>query len=270
MTHTSGLNDEDWAAAIARREPVDVGPPDDTQHPTIHWALACGYGLPPRTPPGTEMNYCTYNYELAGEIVRRVTGRSLEDVLQLRICEPLGMRDTHLVVPKDLAPRIVRRTVAEGDRWPISDFDKESFRSRPWAGAGAYSTAYDMALFGRVFLDGAAPILSRWSVDEMTRNQIPGIGTPGFLPQDAWHKEASWSYAWAITHEAEKWLGFLSPPPGTLWHDGAGVVLLWIDAPRQLIGAFFTVVRRSGAELSYEDLGCCDRFVNVVTAAVED
>jgi CubicO group peptidase (beta-lactamase class C family) len=268
LTHTAGLSDEDWSAAIANRRAGDIKPVDATQDPVVSWAIACGYDLPLRTAPGEQMVYCTYGYELAGEIVRRVSGRALQDLLQSRICAPLGMRDTHFVVPDELVPRTVRRAVSETDPWPIREFDGAGFRAQPWAGAGAYSTALDMAVFGQCLLDGGAPILSHHAAAEMTRNQIPGISTPGFLPEDTPHAEASWGYGWAVAHEAEKWLCMTNPPPGVFWHDGAGIVLLWVDPPRKLVGAFFTVVRREGP-LGPADLGCCDGFVNAVTAAVE-
>ena len=59
-------------------------------------------------PPGVEMSYCSYGYDLLGEIVRRVSGQALADFARERIFEPLRMQDTFYSVP-DVRARIVRR-----------------------------------------------------------------------------------------------------------------------------------------------------------------
>ena len=55
------------------------------------------------------MIYSNHNYELLGEIVRRLSGRSIEEQARERIFDPLGMRDSYYVVPESVAPRVVQR-----------------------------------------------------------------------------------------------------------------------------------------------------------------
>src|SRR5439155_2982002 len=46
------------------------------------------------------MSYCDYNYDLLGDMVRRVSTRTLADAAAERIFQPLGMADTYFVVPE--------------------------------------------------------------------------------------------------------------------------------------------------------------------------
>jgi CubicO group peptidase (beta-lactamase class C family) len=92
LTHTSGLRDEDVNAhAAKKRGVVAIPPPEATQHPWINEYLFLRYDVPLWKPPGVEMFYGNYNYDLLGEIVRRVSGQALADFARTRIFEPLGM-----------------------------------------------------------------------------------------------------------------------------------------------------------------------------------
>ncbi|GAG38496.1 unnamed protein product, partial [marine sediment metagenome] len=197
LTHTSGLRDEDVDAhAEGKKGTIDVPPPDETQHPAINERLFLGYDAPLWKPPGTEMSYCNYGYELAGEVVRRVSGRSLADFACERIFGPLGMKDTWYVVPDSARHRIVRRSEDAIDAaWLESPETLET----PWASGGVFATTMDTATFGQMFLNrgtyGGARILSRASVAAMTRNQIPGISA---RHGDQFFPEASWGLGWSV------------------------------------------------------------------------
>src|SRR5919108_3742995 len=95
LTHTSGLRDQDVDAhATKKRGVVAIPPPEETQHPWINEYLFLRYDAPLWKPPGVEMSYCSYGYNLLGEIVRRVSGQALADFARDRIFEPLHMQDT--------------------------------------------------------------------------------------------------------------------------------------------------------------------------------
>src|SRR5207249_964888 len=92
LTHTSGLRDEELEAhAEAKKGSIDIPPPDETQHPRVNEELFLRCDAPLWKPPGEEMSYCSYGYDLLGEIVRRVSGQAFEDFVAARICDPLGM-----------------------------------------------------------------------------------------------------------------------------------------------------------------------------------
>ena len=60
----------------------------------------------PTNPPGEKFVYSDINFELLGEIVRRVSGQSLDEFARTQIWEPLGMRETMFRPPASLRPRI--------------------------------------------------------------------------------------------------------------------------------------------------------------------
>src|SRR6266540_2059847 len=268
LTHTSGLRDEDVDAhAAKKRGVVAIPPPEETQHPWINEHLFLRYDAPLWKPPGVEMFYGNYNYELLGEIVRRVSRQALADFASERILEPLGMQDTFYIVPDVVQARIVRRPLDAPFAAAVGvelapGLGTREHQERPWAGAGVYSTAMDMAIFGQMFLNrgsyGEVSILSPAAVAEMTRNQIPGIGAQylgEFFP------EASWGFGWGI-HGNKRALGDGSlHSPQAFDLTGAGGVYLWVDPVYEIVGVYFQVTREKS---------CRGLFTNAVTAAVVD
>ena len=277
LTHTSGLrNEEVEAHAERKRGTVEIHPPHETQHPRVHQYLFPRYDAPLWKPPGVEMFYCNCGYELLGEIVRRVSGRSLAAFCQERIFQPLGMVDTCYILPGSVRHRVVRRPAHA----PWADV-LESYRvaETPWGCGGACSTAMDMAVFAQMFLNrgtyGEARILSPSSVREMTRNQIPGISSHH---GDQFFPEASWGLGWS-TREHKKSVGYAEPlhSPRAFAHGGAGGVFLWADPDYDLVGVYFSVwsgewlppgIHVPDQKAAF--IGCIDLFTNAVTAAIVD
>jgi CubicO group peptidase (beta-lactamase class C family) len=280
LTHTSGLNDgEADAYAEKRKGTVEIPPPDETQHPGINEYLFLRYDTPLSKTPGTEMSYCNLSYMLVGEIVRRVSGRPLNDFARERIFEPLGMKDTWYVVPDSVKHKIIKRSNdAPYGVW----LNSQGLQERPSAAAGAFSTAKDMAIFGQMFLNrgiyGDARILSTASVAEMTRNQIPGVGAQygnQFFP------EASWGLGWSI-RGIKKSIGYGETLQSSraFSHGGAGGVFLWVDPAYEIVGVYFSVTSPGGIPKGVdikspffgdaELMGRVDMLINAVTAAVMD
>lgn len=258
LTHTSGLSmppdTEQFQTEVGRR--LALPPRNAALHPLVDAALQVAYERPLRAPTGQEMRYDMLNYELLGEIVRRVAGRPLQDFVREVVFDPLGMRDSHISVPTEVRERCVRLAA-----WPDSMFDVAS-----GSGLGTYATALDAARFGQAFLDGGCGvdgrILGSVTVREMTKNQIPGI--PGALLEE-WHREASWGYGWGIACH-EKWEYFPTHTPGTFLHGGASGVYLWCDPTHDLVGVWFA----AGKAVYSTDtlLENTDLFVNAVSAAI--
>jgi len=255
LTHTAGLRDEDVNAhAAKKRGIVAIPPPEETQHPWSNEYLFLGYDAPLWKPPGVEMSYCNYGYNLLGEIVRRVSGQALADFARERIFEPLGLQDTFYIVPDAVRARIVRRPLgapfAPGGITP--GLDTRERQEWPSAAGGVYSTAMDMAIFGQMFLNrgsyGEASILSPAAVAEMTRNQIPGISAQHrgeFFP------EASWGFGWSIHGNKKALQGGSLQSPQAFAHGGVGGVFLWVDAVYEIVGVYFAVaLERHGRHTS--------------------
>jgi CubicO group peptidase (beta-lactamase class C family) len=269
LTHTSGLRDEDVNAhAAKKRGVVAIPPPEATQHPWINEYLFLRYDVPLWKPPGVEMFYGNYNYDLLGEIVRRVSGQALADFARTRIFEPLGMQDTFYSVPDSVRARIVKRPLDAPSAVILNSggpgLETRELQELPLAGSGVYSTAMDMAIFGQMFLNrgsyGEVSILSPAAVAEMTRNQIPGIGAQylgEFFP------EASWGFGWGIHGNKRALRDGSLHSPQAFDLTGAGGVYLWVDPVYEIVGVYFRVALEQSKP-------CRDLFMNAVTAAVVD
>lgn len=218
-------------------------------------------------PPGTRMDYAFLCYELLKDLVERVSGRPFADLMQERIFDPLGMKDSYVFVPESVRSRVVKRPAdAPWNRamGPMTMIDSRQSEES----SNVFSTARDVAVFGQMFLNGGmygdARILSRAAVMAMTRSQTPGI--PVFLGPNI-RKEASYGYGWFVrTHEKWKyWDGSLQSQ-GEFHHQGAGGVLLWVDPRDEIVGVYFSVDLAQTPDL--EPLWNADLFQNVISSAV--
>jgi CubicO group peptidase (beta-lactamase class C family) len=279
LTHTSGYpfhTDPPFVEHLVRklRDGFEAPPRPAEQHPVGHRYLSLCWDLPRVTGVGEIMVYANHNYELLGEIVRRLSGRGLEELARMRIFDPLGMDDTYFVVPRSECHRVVQRAPGLPLADPESDFmpgiGSRQWQETPFAGAGLFSTAFDMAVFGQTFLNGGrygdVRVLSHAAVAAMTRDQIPGLRARIVGKEEA---RASWGYGWAVSSPS-KWKYFDGSlqPLGTFCHPGAAGQNFWIDPEHELVGAYFEVA--TAVTENWEFLWNFDLFQNAVTAAVDD
>lgn len=88
LTHTSGLRDQWGLLAIEGLGPgTQVHTPMTTLDLVAHQKML-------NFPPGSEYLYSNTGYALAGLIVQRVSGKSLDEFTRERLFQPLGMRHT--------------------------------------------------------------------------------------------------------------------------------------------------------------------------------
>ena len=88
LTHTSGLRDQWGLLGIEGRGPgSQVHSPATTLDLVVHQKML-------NFPPGSEYLYSNTGYALAGIIVERVSGKSLDAFTQERLFRPLGMTHT--------------------------------------------------------------------------------------------------------------------------------------------------------------------------------
>jgi CubicO group peptidase (beta-lactamase class C family) len=268
MTHTSGLTEEEVDVQIEKKKQssVEIPPPHQTQHTDIHERLYLGYDTPLAYSPGAEQRYCNYGIELIGEIVRRISCKSLADFSREKLFEPLGMKDTSFSVPKAVRHRIAKRPPDT----PLSWIDGEKFQDTPWAYCGAYSTAMDMAVLGQMYLNGGiydeTRVLSPVTVAEMTRNQIPGVASR-FV--DEVFPEAGMGFSWFV-RENKKAVAYgeTLQSSKTFCHGGAGGVFIWMDPVHEIVGCYFSVDRNPITLAEAYKYSRADLFINAVTASI--
>jgi CubicO group peptidase (beta-lactamase class C family) len=270
LTHTAGYDDFGFFVAhAADYAEIDKLEPDELQR----MLLDAIYGMALSTAPGEEMNYSATGFFLLGEVVERARGRPLAELMQERLFDPLGMKDSYLVVPESVRDRIIRRT--PGLPWtaplgPIPGIDSRINEAMPSSQGGVYSTAPDLARFSQMLLDGGSyegtRILGRTAVSEMTRNQTLGMPVQML---GAVNRESSYGYGWFVSSD-EKWKywdGSLQSR-GEFHHQGAGGSLIFIDPPKQIVAVYLSVDTAMTPDL--EPLWNADLFQNIIASAVAD
>jgi CubicO group peptidase (beta-lactamase class C family) len=164
-------------------------------------------------------------------------------------------------------PRFIRR--ADDD--PFALLNHPDLLACCLLGAtSATATAWDMAVFGQMFLNrgryGAARILSPATVAVMTRDQIPGVsavyGSGERFPQ------AGWSYGWNIKLDKRELNGPSLVSARTFRHGGAGVVELVVDPEYELVMAYFSVM--TSGVLGEAPQWCLDHLTSAVLGAIAD
>jgi uncharacterized protein YbbC (DUF1343 family)/CubicO group peptidase (beta-lactamase class C family) len=127
--------------------------------------------------PGTRFRYSDVNFILLGEIVRRVSGRRLDDYASEEIFGPLGMEQTGFNPPAAEWPRIAPTTfIPEFGLLRGQVHDPTARRMEGVAGhAGLFSTIRDVATLARIFLapEEVSGVLRPETLRRATSNQLP-------------------------------------------------------------------------------------------------
>lgn len=272
LTHSAG-----WESDIFTGRTLEVlasgelPPPSPGVDLITH--LFMWIALHPRrsAPVGEQMAYGNMNYALLGEIVRRVTGGTLDAAMRQHVFGPLGMEHSALIVGDDLRPHLVQRApglpfgpsdpfTLEGELWEASDSGE----------SGVHMSPRDLVRFGQAILNGGTLDGSRFlaasTVRAMCMDQIPGL--PAVFAEGRLVPTASWGYGFGIIC-AQRWpyFGGGLVPNGSVSHPGAGGIDFWIDFEHGIVGAFFEVLTEMSPALEPIS-GMGNRFQDVITAAV--
>lgn len=135
--------------------------------------------------PGERVTYSCLNAVLVAEIVERVSGKTLDAFAVENIFKPLKMADTGFRPPASLLERTAPTTQTPYGRGPGGFLAGQvhdpiaAMQNGVSGNAGLFSTAADLTTFAQMMLEGGAlgdrRILSRQSVEAMTRVQNPGV-----------------------------------------------------------------------------------------------
>jgi uncharacterized protein YbbC (DUF1343 family)/CubicO group peptidase (beta-lactamase class C family) len=227
MTHVSGL-----------RPDVDLGDMWKGYEMAINLAIE----EVPTSLPGERFVYSDINYFLLGDIVRRVSGRPLDQFARERIFEPLGMKDTSFLPAASLRPRMAPTENCTPFGWPCEGsglsmlrgvvHDPTARRMGGVAGhAGVFSTAADLAIFCRMLLNGGeyrgARILAPLTVAKMT---MPASG-----PGERNVRGLGWDMDSAFSANRGELL-----PLGSFGHTGWTGTSIWIDPATDLFVVFLS------------------------------
>jgi uncharacterized protein YbbC (DUF1343 family)/CubicO group peptidase (beta-lactamase class C family) len=246
------------------------------------------YVEPLRNAPGSRFVYSDINYITLGEVVRRVSGRSLDEFAYENIFKPLGMRDTGFRSASGVATSAPRHDDAayvariaptekvrgmksylggtgvqgdEGERVLRGEVhDPTSNRMGGVAGhAGLFSTADDLAIFCQMIMNGGeyggARILSPLGVAEMTR------------PRQVTDEGGSRGLGWDVNTSFSSNRGDLFPV-GSFGHTGFTGTSVWIDPASETFVVFLSNRVHPDGKGDVGPLRA--RVANIVASAITD
>ena len=171
--------------------------------------------------PGTCYIYSDINFEILGDIVRRVSGKPLNVYCSKNIFKPLGMADTFFNPSRRLRDRIAPTEYYEGTMRCGIVHDPACYKMGGMAGhAGLFSTADDLSRFARMLLNGGRTgrvrILNAATVDQMTTPQSP--------PGTKTLRGLGWDIEPPLASNRDE-----LPPVGSYGHLGFTGTAIWID-----------------------------------------
>ncbi len=210
--------------------------------------------LAPLAEPGTKFIYSDVNFIVLAEIVKRVSGKTIDQFAVDNIYTPLGMKDTGYrplirqgnsvqsrIAPTEkrgggvVVPSTGERSEGE-ERWMRGDVhDPRAYLLGGVAGhAGLFSTADDLAVFCQMLLNGGEyrsnRILSPMGIMRMTepRNSA-GNGSDGVFRGLGWDVATSYS-----SNRGDIF------PIGSFGHTGFTGTSIWIDPSSQTFVVFLS------------------------------
>jgi len=142
ITHTSGL-------------PADK-PYDRITHDPDSIAKLL-FSTPLDTLPGVRMVYSDIGAYMLGRLVERLSGEALDQYVLNHVFKPLGMNETMYRPPASLKARIAPTeidSIRGGKVWGVVHDERAYYLGGVSAHAGLFSSAYDLARFARMYLNG--------------------------------------------------------------------------------------------------------------------
>lgn len=113
--------------------------------------LEAALARPPEFEPGARISYSNNGYQMLGKIVEQASGLKWHEYIAKEVTGPAGMRNTGYDSVPELPGRAMGYLLGEGGKYVASPAQDAP---GAWAAGGMYSTAEDMAKFGRELLAG--------------------------------------------------------------------------------------------------------------------
>ncbi len=196
----------------------------------------------PVTPPGERIVYSDLNFILLGEIVRRVSGMSLDQFANEHLFKPLGMHDTMYHPAAKIQSRIAPTERCRKSARPCGGPDGTMLRglvhdpsARRMGGgpghAGLFSTVDDLSIFCRMLLGGG--------LFDQTQILSPTTIAAMISPSTPLNKGYIRGLGWSLDTSRDDGQGRRSPLPidhsgftGTkLWlHPGTGLYIIFLSS----------------------------------------
>jgi CubicO group peptidase (beta-lactamase class C family) len=193
LCHTAGFEGDDF---------TDTGRGDDALRKYVEGLAKAGQ----IHPLGEMFSYCNSGFSVLGMIVEAVTRDTWDEAIQTMLAQPLGLTMGTLAEQIILQPHAVGHldlpTSPEPDAATALQVAPAWQLAKGVGPAGLVAMSpTDLLVFGRMHVDGGAPVLSAESVAAMQAEQV--------LMADPYTLGRAWGLGWIL------------PVPGVIGHDGA-------------------------------------------------
>ena len=232
LTHTSGLPD----MLPQNRELREAGA-------GLEEFVAGTCAVEPDFKPGRGVQYQSMGFAILGELISRVTGQRCADWLQSRMLDPLELESTRLGAPDEwfegdrpVADRIAEIRAPDEQDGVDWNWNRRYWRQlgAPWG--GLLTTPRELAVIGRMMLEGGGGVISPASVAAATRNQLAAMKD---VPESD-RRCKPWGLGWRLNWPATSANFGDLLGPATYGHWGATGTLMWIDPGRDTVCVILT------------------------------
>jgi CubicO group peptidase (beta-lactamase class C family) len=260
LTHSSGLPDLDIEDLLRRR-------------PSFEGVLEQALQTVPESAPGTRVRYASSPWVLLAEMMSRLSGMRVAELLRARLTGPLGMPDTTFD-PRHARSRVVQLRGMRIRNRVVGELLLRFMARATLPGGGMFGTVPGLLRLGRALLpdqpDGprdarahaageADRVLTRRAIDEMTRLQTAGLTE---TLRDGTTREARFALGWAKPRPG------MPDVPSAFTHGGASGGRLWVDPRNGLVFAFLTNLWAAPDEPAFRVLEAVYEAVGGATGAV--
>jgi len=190
--------------------------------------------------PGTTFDY-GLSTDLLGRVLEKISGKSLGALLDEKLIKPLGMKDTHFVVPASKVTRIAEPFKLDpatgGPSMPVLDVTKPTGNES--GGAGMSTTADDYLRFCQMLLNGGTldgrRYLSRTTVALMASDHLgPKVATP-VQPGEVLMGIQGYTFGLGFMVRQQAGIAAVPGSEGDFAWGGAAGTFFWIDPKEQLV-----------------------------------
>ena len=146
--------------------------------------ISIGVNKPLLFEPGTNFGYSHTGYVILGEVIERVTGKPLAEVMRDRIFIPLGLRGTAAPATAEITPPVLHaftseRRAALGIAPSTRFYEESTYWSPSWTTApGAIQTTDIYDVITSAVAVGTGSLLSPESHQAQVAPQPAGFGSP--------------------------------------------------------------------------------------------
>ena len=249
LTHTSGLSlRADFRPSFGLPSRLgNFDRPKNTED-----AIARAAGDPLAFHPGDAWQYGD-STDYVALLVEKISGMNLQDFLQQRLFDPLGMDDTHYGVPRSKVDRVAAVYQHTGPHSAIELFRAPGYLEPTtyYGGvAGLNSTVGDYFLFHQMMLNGGelngVRLLGPRTINLMISNHI------GDKEVYVWGPGYGWGLGYCILLDPGTANEHLSP--GSFFWTGAWNTISWVDPVEDIVAVAMTQVTPFGRVNFLKDL----------------